>query len=266
MNDKFFNQNGSIMVISVLLMSIMSVIAFGLSTVIIKQVDFSRNLDNAVLAYYGAESSMEQTLYDARKRNLVILEDDGELQNGVTWNRVINPVQEELTFPSILENRFVQVDLFDPDDPSCNSAASTGITCNWESGIISWEGTGSIELTITSWDTSEVINFGTEEIEEQEYLAASSPWVINDLDAYRNYRFKIKSIFGDIENVSLSLYEQDNGSGKIVPVPNYLTIRGEGKYRNNKQALSVRVPRKAPLSSLYDYVLFSEEDIVKELN
>lgn len=266
MSDKFLNQSGSIMVISVLLMSIMSVVAFGLSTVIIKQVDFSRNFDYALLAYYGAESSMEQTLYDARKRDLVILEDGGTLTNDVEWSRIIDPVQEELTFQEILENRFVQVDLFDPDDVLCESVATTGIECLWESMIVTWEGTGSIETTVTRWDTGEIVSFGVDDIEEEEYLAASSPWILNDLESYNNYRLKIKAVFGDVENLTLTLYDQDNGSGEIVAVPNYLTIRGEGEYRSNKQALSVRVPRKAPLSSLYDYVLFSEEDIVKEIN
>lgn len=264
-DNNYKNQEGSIMVISVLIMSIMSVVVFALSTLLMRQIDFSQNLDNATLAYYGAESSMEEALYDARKQDIVTLEQEGEFTNNVTWKREITPVQENIVYPKIEKNTFIELDLFDVEDPSCSSFESTGVACNWESMNIDWEGAGSIQLTITSWETAATIDVDPENIEEDRYISASSPWLLNDLQAFKNYRIKIKALYDTVENVTVTLYDEDNASGSIVSIPNFLTITGQGSYRKNKQALRVRIPRQAPLSSLFDFVIFSEDDIVKEL-
>lgn len=253
------------MVISVLIMSIMGVIVFALSTSVIQQIDFSQNIDNATLAYYGAESSMEQALYDARKLNIIHLQDSGEFSNNVTWKRTIDPTQEFMQFKKIPKNTFVQVDLFDADDPSCSSVETTRIACDWESMNLEWEGDGTVELTITSWVADSVIDYNPEQYTEVRYISATTPWILNDLESGKNYRLKIKSLLDDISLVTLTLYAEDNAIGDIVSIPNFLTIYGEGSYRHNKQALTVKIPRKVPLSSLYDYVIFSEDDIVKEL-
>ena len=55
---KIKKQQGSVLVISVIILAIMSVITFALTRVIIRQIYFLTNLDNALLSYYGAESSM----------------------------------------------------------------------------------------------------------------------------------------------------------------------------------------------------------------
>lgn len=273
MFDKFFNkishigknQEGSILVISVLIMSIMGVIVFSLSTYVIRQIDFSHNLDNAMLAYYAAESSMEEALYDVRKSDSVKLSEDGVFSNKVNWRRVIVPVKDDLTFPIIEKNKFVQLDLFDTDDLSCSSGVETSIYCDWESMLLTWEGDGGLQVTITSWARDSEISFDPDSLNEVKYISASSSWLINELDSSMNHRVKIKAVTDDVSDVKVTLFKEDNAFGGVVPVPNFLTIKGEGISGKNHQVLTVTVPRKAPLSSLYDYVLFSEEDIVKEL-
>lgn len=253
------------MVLSVLIMSIMGIIVFGLSSVVINNIVLSRHYDHAMRAYYGAESSIEQALYEARKLDRVLLEDSGELPNGVNWVRQIDATQDYAFFVEIPKDKFIQLDLFDVDDPACLSENTTGVVCDWESMNITWEGTGSLQATLTSWDTGNVIDYDPESFEEVQYISASSPWVLNDLEAQKNYRLKLKAIVDDVQNVQIQLFDQDNTVGDIVQIPNFLTLYGRGTYGQNRQALQVSIPRKAPLSSLYDFVIFSEDDIVKEL-
>lgn len=264
LDNIFKNQNGSTMAISVLIMSIMSIVVFSLSNVVLKQIDLSRNFDNSLLAYYGAESGIEEGIFDVRKLDLAKSQSNGEFLNGVIWNRVVIPTKEEVVFKKIERNKFVQLDLFDQDDPSCGSGDENGVYCNWESMSLQWEGDATLDLQITTWTPTSAIDYEAQNKKEVKYILATSPLILNDLEFFKLHRIKIKSLFDDIQNLKVVLYSEDDKNGKIVPIPNFLTIKSTGKSRLNKSSLLVEILRKTPLSSLYDYVIFSEDDITKE--
>ncbi len=266
MLDKYTKEKGSIMVITVMILAVMSVIVFSLSIIMNRQIDFTKNLDYSLLAYYGAESSLEQALFEARKLDIISLSKQGVLLNNVKWKRDIQTTKNGLFFKKVLKNKSVQVDLFDPDNLSCVNS-TIGVNCNWDSLKLEWQGGGTILLTITEWQASNFINFNIEKntVKTVRLLNVTTPWIINSIKPQTNYRLKIKPLFNDIYNLKIHIYSKDDAEGIEIPIPNYLTIKALGEYKQNKQALKVTVPRNTPLSNLYDYVLFSQEDIKKEV-
>lgn len=258
------SQEGSILVLTLLIMSIMAVIALTLSVVIINQLKFSQNIDNAMNAYYGAESGIELGLYETRKLDLTQDYSTGMFDNGVEWERRVELLRDEITFNRILENKSIQLDLFDPDNPECNSVGDNAIECINESMIVTWDGQVNLEISYTEWPIGPIVNWSPTEQTEKRFIATTSPYVLNTLKTDHNYRVKVKPLFDDVENLSITLYNQDDGLGDIVPIPNFLVINGVGSFRNSKQGIRVDVPRKIPLSPLFDYVIFSEDDVIKE--
>lgn len=63
---------------------------------------------------------------------------------------------------------------------------------------------------------------------------------------------------------SIALYDAENPTnGEQLPIPSRLEIRSLGQYMNSEQQVVVHTPVRPPLSGLYDFVLFSEAEIVK---
>jgi hypothetical protein len=48
-----------------------------------------------------------------------------------------------------------------------------------------------------------------------------------------------------------------------VAIPARIVLNSTGKYSTVRQAIRVTMPRRSPMSGLYDYVLFSECSLVK---
>ena len=71
---------------------------------------------------------------------------------------------------------------------------------------------------------------------------------------------------GDGGDYTISIYQRDptaNPPYVQIPIPSRLIITADGRYRDSIQQVEVRTPIRPPLSGLYDFVLFSEESIVK---
>jgi len=62
------SQKGVIsIVLATLILSIISVITFGISALMLQQIKMSKQMGNSVIAFYAAESGAERCLYEARK-------------------------------------------------------------------------------------------------------------------------------------------------------------------------------------------------------
>ncbi len=51
---------------------------------------------------------------------------------------------------------------------------------------------------------------------------------------------------------------------ELISIPSRLIIESSGVYGKSLQKVTVRTPRRPPTSGLYDFVLFSEKEIIKE--
>lgn len=60
-------KKGASLVLTLLILSAVLAIAFGVSSLILGEVKISKNVPRSLKAYYAAETGIEKSLYDARK-------------------------------------------------------------------------------------------------------------------------------------------------------------------------------------------------------
>lgn len=253
------NKRGNTLVLSLIMLTVMLAVTVGLSSAFVTELRLSKNLDEAVFSYYGAESGIEYGMYDARKTDLTLSASStsGIFGNGVQWTRSTDDVISFLSLNQILKDRSIQLDFYDHDNPATPSGVA--------SLVFDWDGPGSWALIkLTSWTPAETIDWSTKS--DTEYLRAvpASTSFIN-LNPNKAYSLKIKALYNNMNNVTVTAYDGADGTGNQVDIPNFLNITGTGTYGNSKQAINVRIARGIPLSSLYNYVIFTEKSLVKEL-
>ena len=85
------NNQGSVLLITLLIMLSIIGTTVGLAFVVINEIQQSRDLDYSMVAYYSAEAAVEQGLYKIRKTDSSIedLETVGQviMSNGASWRR-----------------------------------------------------------------------------------------------------------------------------------------------------------------------------------
>ncbi|HPL92909.1 MAG TPA: pilus assembly PilX N-terminal domain-containing protein [bacterium] len=259
MDNFLHNKRGNTLVLSLIMLTVMLAVTVGLSSAFVTELRLSKNLDEAVFSYYGAESGIEYGMYDARKTNVSLAASSttDTFDNGVEWTRSTDDVIPSLSLDEILEDRSIQLDFYNQDNPVTASAVN--------SLVFDWDGAGSWALIkVTSWTPAATIDWSTKTDEEYLRAVSASTYTIN-LSATKAYSVKMKALYNNMSNVTVTAYDGADGTGNQVDIPNFLNITGTGEYGNSKQAINVQITRGIPLSSLYNYVIFSEESLVKEL-
>lgn len=243
---------------SILIMAGIVTAASTLGIITIQNIQQGILVDQGILSHYAAESGVEDALYEIRKNAASAsgLPAAGSLGNFSSWTRSITTTSESLS-SDIAENDFWHVDLYDPDtslSPLANPIKSVRLT---------WTGSGSewIEVQVTPWGTDG--NIGTPST--QLFSASSNPAVVNLQDASTVlYRLRVKALYSDVTGMTATAYSALNAGGSQVDIPARVTILSVGSFRRAKQAVRAAMPAREPLSGVFGYVIFSEEDLIKE--
>lgn len=255
------NQQGTILLITILIMLGIIGTTITMAFIIINEIQQSRNIDYSIVAYYAAEAAVEQGLYEIRKvdditiANLVV-SSDVPLSNDASWQRAAEGTELQL-HNHLPKNQSMTIDLYDPDYPTVDPEI--------KDLIISWDNpnptsTVFLEITRTEWPKDLEVPWGSQPQYVFKTLASYGfPPVTINIDDSKTYQFRIKALYGDAEVTVTAL---DNGNQPQV-IPGRAVITGLGSFHNSKQAVKVSLPRRAPLSGIFDYILFSDLEIVK---
>lgn len=279
------NKNGSVLLLSLLVTSALLASILYINTISLRQNIQVTNIDNSLHSYHGAESGNEEALYRLRSGdydtyNLTSLNKSFAVGN--TW--VSRTVSSSLNVivTGIKKDEFFAFDIFDPDDIASGSglsylSLSWDDNCENESLNESW-----IELTSNEWSVAKgVIDWGYLDskhikkslLNKEDQLTQIESIGGSDFDKDKAYQFRIKALYCDISNLTIRAYKESsdpNGSAEPIEFKNVYQITSVAEYpknspRANKQALSVNFKRFAPLSGLFDYVIFSEESLTKDI-
>ncbi len=274
---KIFNKNrqASTILVALLIMSVVLSSALYINVMSLRQMRQSNNTDNSIIAFYVAESGNEQAVYYIR--NMEDL-DIAELQTGGVIsgpeNLVIRTVSDELANINIglKKDEFYQIDVFDQEDVSLGSDLDT-LSIEWDSncGDDSW-----IELTINEWEIlGGEIDWSSQDAHIKKCLfnLSDSPVTIGDgticidFDPENAYQFRFKALYCDVSNLILSAKNQ---SGNTLYFKNIYNSTSVGEYpldaeEASRQALTVSLRKTSPLSGLFDYVIFSEKSLIKDI-
>lgn len=232
-----------------------------ISNLVQNSIKQTRFIADAQAAFYNAESGMENALYSIRKND--VLPEDGDC--GISADCEVETSEKEVSELNLnlAANESVQFDLFNPED----SALTTGV----ESIGFQWDGPSTwLEVSAISWLAGSPLSLpvwasGTEikDLPVQKFLYSGGAGISNFISPAKNYRVRVKALYGEARNLRIRLFSADDLTGEQKPFPNFLKIKTIGDNAESTQTIRAEMPRYAPLSGLFDYVLFSEEIISK---
>jgi len=263
------NADGSTLLLAMLVMAAILSVSAATSSLVINEVQQSVLLDKSIVAFYSAEAGLERGLFEVRHKDFgpVDLNDLNEtLSNGASYQLAASNSEDSI-YTSLTADDSYQLDLYNPDSFEALINPIKAIRLSW-SGSGSW-----LEVKWTPWTTAGVLDNP-----KTVYLSqVASPAIVQlyDSSAYL-YRLRLIARKADIANLTITAYNNVDPVANCqplescqVPIPGRVSIKGVGVYPSGstiaaKQAILVTMPIKSPLSGLYDYVLYSEEDVTKE--
>jgi len=245
------------MLMSILILSGITTAASSFGILTIQNLRQSVLVDNGLRAFYAAESGIEDGLYELRKNETVVssMASSGALSNGGTWDRTVATDIASLT-QDVDEHDTWEISLYDPD------SSLSSLTNTVKSLKLAWTGSGSewVHAQIIPWTTLGTLGAPSTQL----FSAASNPATINLQDASSVlYRVRLKALYGDITDMTVTAYSGLNLGGSQVDIPGYITMYATGEYSLANQVVRARFPHRSPLSGQFGYVLFSEEDLIK---
>lgn len=248
-------QKGTVLLLALIVMSSVVLSSMGLGSLIVSSLQQSRIIDAASVAYYAAESGAEDALYAARRRNQIPASTVTPtlLGNGASWIRTVTTDEEVVYVGTIPEDSLVEIALYDPDTQIPAAAASVEIT---------WTGTATLTTSLVGWQPGTA--WDPDSASSVDFAAARHSGNIATLSVpspTKLYRLRLRATNGAMDDVRIRAY--DSIGVTVVPLPGRISIDSRGTYSGTEQKLLVSLPRKTPLSGIYDFIVFSECSIVK---
>ena len=269
-------RSGSAILLALMVVSAILSSALYINVLSIRGMKQSQNIDNSLIAFYAAETGNEQAIYYIRKKENLDINDlilpNGSITAGesLVSRDIVDEVKNILI--SLKKDETYQLDVFDQENLSTESFIDY-LELEWDSNCAN----SKIELTVNEWEAQTSINWG--DMQNQMHISKciiDSPVRIDDgespcsdivLDSNMSYQFRFKSLTCDVYNLSIKAFDIIN---QQVAFKNIYSVESVGEYpvgtsQSNKQALHVNLRKFSPLSGLFDYVLFSEKSLVKDL-
>jgi len=253
---KLNKAKGNILLFSLLIVSVLIVVALLISNLVISSLVRGKIINDSLQAWYAAEISTENALYQARKNDNfnLNLESSNLAGSVVKRSTVVEPSLEV----SILENGNYQLDLFN-SDPAAPQIYSLEINALHPGEIdnLSW--------LAVSWDSWSPGSYDNPEAHQERMLSASQikngeRIVLASVGEYY-YRVRLRALYSDINDLILTVYDDENN--QIEDIPSRVVISSQGSHGLSGEKITVTMPRRAPLYDLFGYVIFSEDKIVK---
>ena len=271
------NQNGVILVMSMLILSVMMTSAFALSRIIMGEINMTRNIDNSIVAFYVAESGIEKSLYYIKNS-----QDKDTFINFSNLNNTEHQFREDnerkikikeasteadfFQMYNLLINNPIHVDIIDPSgDISSIVHGKNRYNISWE--LDNCAGNAKLEITLESFKQ------GFTYSDTKKHVAiCGSCWGGNfctsggtygyegNIETNKYYRFSFEALTHDIKSLQFIAWDSNNN---IPGILSEISIKTEGKYRNSTQHLQARLPALGSVSDIFSYVIFSGGDLGK---
>ena len=245
---------GNVLLLALFAMSSILLGGMAASTLVLREIRASRSADASQIAYYAAESGNERALYEIRKLGVSPRELNAEasLENGASYHREI--IQEPAPiFTNIPKDGIYELVLYDPT-ASSPSGGVTQLVIDWDAAC----GAASVmEITSVAFDPA--VGW-TPSITKFRYANDGPVTYTLSNPGSNAARVRLKTERCDAVNVRIDALDASN---QPVAFPDRVAIVSTGEYAGTRQASQIVAPTVTSLSGLFDFVLFSECEIVK---
>lgn len=298
-------QRGITLILAILIMSSVVAIGITASTIVVTQVRINEVSTSSHQGYYAAESGLEQGLQEVQrlKADKSITQATTTLQglslppsaSIVRENTSFFPANEQKllltsssstsqTAPTTLkENQSVYVEIYNVDQSLNALPTNLPLLCIYGKG----SGDEVLEVTWVGWATNletsrsqrvEVSYSSFSDtgggcsgqngytVQLQQFYPAFSPSVAG----IAGYRVRITALRpasgnGDVTDFSVYVDEDGNTANGTQTPTNQIQLKAVSAGKGQKQALVATFPWTLPLSSLFDFVIFSERSLQKKI-
>ena len=277
LDNKQKNQ-GSIILIAVMIMATLLTAALGTGTLVINIVNQSASIDYSISAYYAAESGVEKGLYRLRQNDyiplvktydivpdvndLLTLDDSAKLEAHYDLTAING--KDEIIF-DLVENQEYSVDLYDPLLSTASSVVPTQLMLNGKRHL---SNVVTVVITILSFSQGN-IHIPDTIVEEIQPSAVGNDMdqIVINIGAAHTHKIKIKIFGGSLTNLKLTA---EDSLGVNTSIPGIYVLNSVGSYphegsRRATQVLTVDMPILESAYGLYNYVIFSEGAIDKNV-
>ena len=229
------DREGYALLLAVVITSAVLSAASALAGIIIGEIRQTRQTSGAIAAYAAAEQSTERAIFLLRQSDTP-LDDLAGIPEGTTIERYNEPQHF-----SIPESDFVSL----PISPISQDDVFTAPRISgWE--IAECPHTSWIEVTTITWQNDEFNNL------RQPYpLNEGGAAIAATFPEGTPVEMRIRALYCDINDL------------QIENIPGRYRIVATGQQGDVRQAIETFITRKPPASGLFDFVLFSECEVIK---
>ncbi len=273
MNARYLNHRGSTLIYSLLTMMIIVAISSAVGTLTVRSIQETRTGTDAVRAYYAADAALEAGLFIMAENrfagNISLATTITDITDkAAAWantSRLVSGLESEIQSvkesvdkveTALEENETLQLDFVDPDAVAINLQ---DINLNWKFA----EDLSRIEVTWTGWNKNGGFTSNSESFQFLISGTGSGSKIVNvrQVQNLEFHRVRIKVMKGSVQGLTVTA--RDN-TGSDLDVPMQVFITAKGKYGNSSQATAAIAPWNVPSSALGDFVLFSDDELIKE--
>ena len=248
---------------ALLIMGSVIIGSVGVGTIILDMLQQTRIADNSIAAYYAAESGVEQSLFNTRRTGNLSPSYDADdarvyLNDTRWWGDVTGST--EIIYSEIPQEGVIEVNLFDPDSPADFSSSNISrVDVVWSD---SCGGCSVLRASAVGWwPGSGQVAWGSDaaRLEQPfEFTGGSASLPLGPPD--RLYKLRLRARHATLEDVEIRAYDS---AGTRQQLPGQVVIDMFGQQVNSRRRLIATMPRGAPLSGIFDFVIFSECSLVK---
>jgi hypothetical protein len=284
-------ERGAVLLLALMLLSLVMFSTLSLATILVTELRSSRFSDNAVVAHYAAESGSEQALFllkEARsvdELNVVNPYNQFFYPNSPTHRRLdsfgatdqqrlydltkISTTSDDFVAYNVPHNSAAQLDIFDPLQESLPPTTFvSNLHINWQTNT-SGATNDRLELTLLKYsNVSGNLQIDPANDNPRKYYficgSGTGQCLTIDISLSPNsfYHVSVRPIDDDLKKVSISTSDD---SGNSVGIPSQLFIKTTGHYRDASQEVTVQTPWDNGSSDLFNYVIFSEASLIKNI-
>ncbi len=255
-------RRGTVLLLALLILSSIVMASMGLSTLIMNSLQQTRIIDASTIAYYAAESAVEDGLYVLRREDAkppAVKDAPVTLSNQASWTRDVAYTEPQIKTHLAKDSTF-ELDLFDPDAETQAYADNiTQVTVDWSTATCTVGSCPKLSYNLVHWDAG-LTQWQAGMVESGRLVSGEQ--VAIDLSpgtASRLYKLRLRAEEQPVDDVLITAYSGNTP----VDIPGRVRIDADGSFGGTQQHLTVRLPRRTPLSGLYDFAVFSECSLVK---
>lgn len=266
-NNSGKKAKGSALLIAVMIMTSVVAVSATTAKIVMNEVQQSSIVDKASLAYYSAETGAEKALYYIRKLGIApsFFNQTKENLSATSRNIITASTTESVIYTSIKKDSSYQLDLFGDGDLVAldNQISSVKFECTGKANNL-------LEVSWVSWQVDGTFNQPEQPTGLISCLEGGQSVNLSSVDTDRFYTMKITARFDDVDNLKITAYNQENPTYNCncqVPMSSNIFIKSTGILSDDggevNQAVTITMPKRAPVLNIFDHVIFSEESLEK---